>query len=153
MKNISTFVLIVCLGIAIGVGITLYKMRKSESFSWAPYTPRVKGVTITNNNTVAIQSGLDSGMLTPDAISQMMPDMSGGLGKDGYDKDIKTIQNSLELQSTQEDERMQLAAAMAGYVPPEGNTHRALWTQRNTVDNLFQPGLDGSDGKPTCACK
>ena len=143
-------VLIVCVGIMIGVSITLYQ---KERYSWSPYAPKVKGVTITNGKSVMLQGALDSGMLTPDAIQQMMPDLGKTQNEDVYNDELKTINDSLEMQSGQVDQRMQVAAAISNFIPPEGNTSKALWVQRNTIDNLSQPGLGDSDGQPKCNCK
>jgi hypothetical protein len=148
----STILSCICIGILLGISIAIVR-NKQELFSWAPYTPRVKGVTIPNRNIVMLQSALDSGMLTPQTLDEIMPSFGKEVGEKAYEEEVKTIYNSLEMQQTLEDERMKVAAATASYIPEKGLPPHGLWNQRNTLDNLSQPGLQGSDGKPQCACK
>ena len=147
----STILSCVCIGVILGISLAL--MRSKESFSWAPNAPSVKGVSISNRNVVMLQSALDSGMLTPQSIEELMPTLGTNVGEKAYNNEVSTIHNSLEMQQTIEDERMKVAAATSSFIPKEGLPPHGLWNQRNTLENLSQPGLNGSDGKPTCACK
>ena len=122
--------------------------QSKEGFSWAPVTPSVKGVTIVDNNIVALQSALDSGMMTPDALKQLMPRYVDEDREKVYKQDVDDIRNSLELDNTLTDLRAQVAAANAQFIPLTGNEIPGLWVQRNPVDKLFQDGLNGSNGKP-----
>ena len=152
---LRTVVLSISCILFIFAACALYKQLQRENFSWAEYTPRVKGVTIPNRNAVMLQSALDAGMLTPDAIQEILPSQPTS-HEDQYKEQVATVENTLELDQTLQDERVKVAAAVSNYIPPEGaNTLPGLWTQRNTVDNLFQPGLNGKTGQPTCssACK
>ena len=146
MCNVLIFTSLTILLLILTIVCSMHTQK--ESFSWAPVTPSVKGVTIVDNNIVALQSALDSGMMTVDAIKQMMPNYMDENREVDYKDDVSNIRNSLELDSTLTDLRAQVAAANAQWIPEEGNTIPGLWTQRNPVSNLFQDGLNGSNGKP-----
>ncbi len=155
----NKILMIACFVIAI---YCLFEIHNAnEEYSYVRFVPRVKEVTIANTNSNVLSSNLESGMLTNETLKQMQ-DFSTldktqtdvyAKGEDGYKASQDLLKGSLELQSTQEDSRLQVAAAISGYIPPNGIENSGLWNQRNTLDNLFQPGLNGSDGKPSCACK
>lgn len=105
--------------------------------------PTVKGVTIHNSNDVYKLSSLNAGMLTPGIARQLFPEEKCR-GPKAFNKDLSIIRNSLELSPTQEQERMQLAAAQTNYIPPGGIPPNQLWYSRTTIDRLNQPGLNSN---------
>jgi len=105
----------------------------------ASYNPSILGVSMPNKTNIFIKSGTAGGMITPDLVLDPGYNMKG---KDAYERSVATIADSLEVEQTQDLLRHHLAAAMTGYIPPEGvPINQGLWYQRNYLRNLNQPGL------------
>jgi hypothetical protein len=104
------------------------------------YNPQIMGVPIRDKNSLFIKSAKQSGMLGGDTNLDV-----GGFAQKGplaYHQDISILQDSLELQTTQDYLRHHLATTMSSYMPPEGiDSNSGLWYQRNYLENLAQPGL------------
>ena len=125
------------------LGLDLPSQQQMFIPSIQAVNPTVKGVTIHNSNDVYKLSSLNAGMLTPGVARQLFPEAKCQ-GKTAFDKNMSIIRNSLELSPTQEQERMQLAAAQTNYIPPGGIPPNHLWYSRTTIDRLNQPGLNSN---------
>ena len=104
-----------------------------------PQVPHVLGVPIVDKMQLVVDSGKMSGMM-PQGMELMSPS-NAMKGHDAYGIGKEIIANTLELDTTTNLLRHHLASAMTSYVPPEGVDIDALWYQRNTLQNLKQPGL------------
>jgi hypothetical protein len=104
------------------------------------YNPQIMGVPIRDKNSLFVKSARQSGMLEGDTSLDI-----GGFAQKGplaYHQDLAVLQDSLELQTTQDYLRHHLATTMSSYMPPEGvDNNSGLWYQRNYLENLTQPGL------------
>lgn len=183
MSRATVYIISICICIALFAIIELIMMLKKSNESWAfsADVARVNGVSINNSMTNVLKSGLESGMVIPQVqqLLSLTNNDTNVVGKTGFEIEDAAIKNTLELSPTLSDFRYQVAAANTHYIPPTGLPNVALWYQRNTLQNLFQPGLvpalpssssttsstssststlnptpTPSDGKPLgCACK
>ena len=102
--------------------------------------PRVGGVSFPDNNAMLFYSMMNGGMMTPGVLDKIAPKRENPQA--AYTSQVGDIENSLELEKTQELQRYHLASANANYIPPNGvPTNTGLWYQRNYLQNLDQPGL------------
>jgi hypothetical protein len=142
-KVILPILILLCLVI---IAFSVYHLtsKNSEYFAFNTVIPRVKGVSINDSMKNVLASGLESGMVNQNVLNLMKHVVpSQQTSQSEWDIQKRAIQNTLELSPTLEDARYQVASAVSNYIPAEGIPKRSsgLWVQKNTLDNLQQPGL------------
>ena len=111
--------------------------------------PRVQGVPIIDRIANIKRSLAGAGMVDEATSDRLVPPKQN-VGASAFKCEEGIITDTLEMEQTQQLMRTQLAAANTGYVPPEGVSPNGWWTQRNTLNNLEQPGLTKGLTQRTC---
>ena len=107
----------------------------------------VGGVPFHDQKSIMLNSALASGMMTPEAIMTYLP-RPVNKGRQAYFEDAAITDNTLELSSTFQQQRLALASANTNYIPAEGMQNSKLWIQRAFVDQLNQPGFTAQPVNP-----
>lgn len=118
-------------------------MDEIPAVAFTPTTPSINGVSIIGFNKNFLVSSVNSGMITPQYAAEQL-----GKGNNApyYGAQQEVLQNTLELDPTQEMQRYKVASVISDYIPKGGvPMNSGYWVQRNYVGNLQQPGFDGGE--------
>lgn len=117
--------------------------RRSTDYlpSLSAYRSQVQGVSFHDNNQLYLNAAMNSGMITQDAINEILPAKEDMKGEMMYREGIDIVNDSLELDPYLQDLRYKVVAAQTSYNAPEGIPANNLWRSRTYTNKLDQPGL------------